>query len=133
MPKEAPRQRSIAMARPKILSVAILGAILALSTAAIRADEAVTRDQVIAALPGLRLHDAYPSQEVTIRDLFAHRSGLWGDAGNDLEALGFDRDEILKRLRFLKPASSFRSAYAYSNFGLTEGAAAAAKAAGMSW
>ena len=47
--------------------------------------------------------------------------------------LGFARDEILQRLRYLKPASSFRSAYAYSNFGLTEGGVAAARAAGLTW
>jgi CubicO group peptidase (beta-lactamase class C family) len=33
----------------------------------------------------------------------------------------------------VKPLSSFRSKYSYSNFGLTEAAVAAAKAAGMSW
>ena len=70
---------------------------------------------------------------MTIRDLFAHRSGLSGNAGNDLEALGFTRDEIMRRLRYLKPASGFRSTYAYSNFGITEGGQAAAKAAGLSW
>ena len=70
---------------------------------------------------------------MTVRDLFAHRSGLSGNAGNDLEALGFTRDEIMRRLRYLKPASSFRSTYAYSNFGITQGALAAAKAAGLSW
>ena len=83
--------------------------------------------------PGFRLAEAYPTAHVTIGDLFAHRSGLSGNAGNDLEALGFGRDEILRRLRYLKPASSFRSTYAYSNFGLTQGAVAAAKAAGLSW
>ena len=68
-----------------------------------------------------------------MRDLFAHRSGLSGNAGNDLESLGFDRDTILERLRDLKPTSSFRAGYAYSNFGITEGAVAAVKPTGKSW
>ncbi len=94
----------------------------------------VTWDSRIAGIdPGFALADAYPTQQLTIRDLFAHRSGLPGEAGNELEALGYDRGEILHRLRQVAPASSFRSAYSYSNFGLTEGAVAAAKAAGMSW
>lgn len=94
----------------------------------------VTWDSRIAEIdPGFALADAYPTQQLTIRDLFSHRSGLPGEAGNELEALGYDRDEILHRLRQVTPASSFRSAYSYSNFGLTEGAVAAAKAAGMSW
>ena len=83
--------------------------------------------------PSFRLQDPYASAEVTLRDLFSHRSGLSADAGNDLETIGYSRDEILPRLRYLKPTSSFRSAYAYSNFGMTEGGVAAAKAAGMSW
>lgn len=83
--------------------------------------------------PSLRLADAWVTSQVTARDFFAHRSGLPGAAGNGLEELGFDRDEILARLRYLKPASSFRSTYAYSNFGMTAGGVAVAKAAGMSW
>ena len=67
------------------------------------------------------------------RDLFNHRSGLSGNAGNDLEGLGFTRSDIVHQLRYLKPASSFRSAYTYSNFGLTEGALAAARAIGLDW
>jgi CubicO group peptidase (beta-lactamase class C family) len=94
----------------------------------------VTWDTRIADIdPGFRLHEAYPTAHLTIRDLFAHRSGLSGNAGNDLEGLGFTRDAIMERLRYLKPASSFRSTYAYSNFGLTEGAVAAAQAAGLTW
>ena len=46
---------------------------------------------------------------------------------------GFDRAAILSRLHYLKPTSSFRAGYAYSNFGLTEGAVAAAKPTGKSW
>ncbi|KAA0969846.1 serine hydrolase [Aureimonas fodinaquatilis] len=83
--------------------------------------------------PGFQLQGAYPSQQVTPRDLFSHRSGLPGDAGNELEALGFDRQDILSKLRQVPPASSFRAGYSYSNFGLTAGAVAAADAAGLSW
>jgi CubicO group peptidase (beta-lactamase class C family) len=83
--------------------------------------------------PDFQLHDAYPSRQVTVADLFAHRSGLPGDAGNELEEIGYDRATILHRLRLVTPASSFRADYSYSNFGLTEGASAAARAAGGSW
>jgi CubicO group peptidase (beta-lactamase class C family) len=83
--------------------------------------------------PGFRLHDPYPTAEVTVTDLFAHRSGLPGGAGNELEEIGYSRDEIRRRLRLVPPSSSFRAGYSYSNSGLTEGAVAAAKAAGMTW
>jgi CubicO group peptidase (beta-lactamase class C family) len=83
--------------------------------------------------PAFSLAQPYPTEQVTVTDLFAHRSGLSGNAGNDLEALGFDRATILSRLHLLKPTSSFRAGYAYSNFGLTEGAVAAARPTGKSW
>ena len=83
--------------------------------------------------PGFALHEPYPTAEVTIRDLFAHRSGLSGNAGNDIEELGFTQGEILQRLRLPKPGYSFRGGYAYSNFGITEGAVAAARLSGRSW
>ena len=70
---------------------------------------------------------------MAIADLFAHRSGLPGGAGDDLESLGYDRTKILRRLRPLTPASSLRSAYAYSKFGLTASARAAGQAAGTAW
>lgn len=102
--------------------------------AALVSEGLVSWDSRIADLdPAFQLHDAYPTEEVTVTDLFNHRSGLSGNAGNDLEELGFDRATILARLHFLKPTSSFRAGYAYSNFGLTEGAVAAAKPTGKSW
>lgn len=83
--------------------------------------------------PDFQLHDPYPSQQVTVRDLLNHRSGLPGNAGNDLEAIGYARDAILPRLALLSPASSFRAGYAYSNAGFTMGALAAARPTGKDW
>jgi len=83
--------------------------------------------------PGFALHDAWPTQNVSVADLFAHRSGLLDHAGDLLEDLGFDRGEVLHRLRYLEPEYSFREGYAYTNFGLTAAAVAVAEAVGKSW
>lgn len=83
--------------------------------------------------PGFVLWDPWVTHEVTIRDMYAHRSGLPSHAGDLLEDLGFNRAEILRRLRYQPPASSLRSAYAYTNFGVTAAAVAASKAYGMEW
>lgn len=83
--------------------------------------------------PVFQLHDPYPSAEVTVRDLFNHRSGLPGSAGNDLEDIGFDRETVMHRLRLVPPWASFRAGYSYSNAGLTAGALAAAAPSGKSW
>jgi CubicO group peptidase (beta-lactamase class C family) len=85
------------------------------------------------AMPGFALFDSWVTREVTIRDCFSHRTGLPAFAGDDLEDLGYERAEVLHRLRYLPPASSFRSTYAYTNFLLTAGAEAAASAAGETW
>src|SRR6059058_1781066 len=79
------------------------------------------------------MFDPWVTREITIRDMYAHRSGLPEHAGDLLEDLGFTRAEILFRLRYQRPASSFRSHYAYTNFGMTESGVAAAKAYGLEW
>ncbi|HEY9758709.1 MAG TPA: serine hydrolase [Oculatellaceae cyanobacterium] len=83
--------------------------------------------------PAFAMYDPWVTSQLTVRDLFAHRSGLPDHAGDPLEDLGFDRAQVLHRLRFQKPDSSLRAHYAYTNFGLTEGAVAAAKAYDTSW
>src|SRR6184192_1860876 len=83
--------------------------------------------------PTFAMFDPWVTREITIRDMYAHRSGLPEHAGDLLEDLGFTRAEILFRLRYQHPGSSFRSHYAYTNFGVTEGGIAAAKAYGLEW
>lgn len=83
-------------------------------------------------LPWFALADPWVTQHVTIADLFAHRSGLPDHAGDDLEDLGFDRRQVLEKLRLL-PLASFRDTYAYTNFGLTAAAEAVASADRKDW
>ena len=64
--------------------------------------------------------------------MYSHRSGLPDHAGDLLEDLGYDRRYILDHLRDL-PLGPFRTAYAYTNFGLTAGAEAVATSAGKTW
>lgn len=68
-------------------------------------------------LPGFRMYDAYTSSEMTVRDLLVHRSGLGLGAGDLLfvPETTLTRAQIVEKLRYLKPATSFRSGYAYDN------------------
>src|SRR5213595_3356087 len=94
----------------------------------------ITWDSKLSVLdPTFEMFDPWVTREITIRDMYAHRSGLPAHAGDLLEDLGFTCAEILHRLRYQHPASSFRSHYAYTNFGITEGGVAAAKAYGLDW
>jgi CubicO group peptidase (beta-lactamase class C family) len=74
-------------------------------------------DPVYQRLPGFQMYDPYVSHEMTIRDLLTHRSGMGLGEGDLLfwPHTTFTRDDIIYRLRFMKPASSFRSHYAYDN------------------
>src|SRR6266568_4105962 len=94
----------------------------------------ITWDSKLSVLdPTFAMFDPWVTHEFTIRDMYAHRSGLPEHAGDLLEDLGFTRAEILHRLRYQHPERSFRSYYADTNFGLTEAAAAAAKAYALDW
>jgi CubicO group peptidase (beta-lactamase class C family) len=83
--------------------------------------------------PHFTLSDPAATAQVTIRDLFSHRSGLPTGAGDVLEALGYSRPEVLQRIRLVPLAGPFRERYQYSNFGLTEGAIAATLKTGKTW
>jgi CubicO group peptidase (beta-lactamase class C family) len=74
-------------------------------------------DPVYQRLPGFIMYDPYVSHEMTIRDLITHRSGMGLGEGDLLfwPASTYSRADIIYKLRFMKPASSFRSHYAYDN------------------
>jgi len=74
-------------------------------------------DKVIDHLPEFRMHDAWVTREMTVRDLLVHRSGLGLGAGDLLfiPRSSRSRADIVRALRHIKPATSFRSGYAYDN------------------
>ncbi|MCR6663627.1 MAG: serine hydrolase [Luteimonas sp.] len=74
-------------------------------------------DKVIDHLPDFRMHDAWVTREMTVRDLLLHRSGLGLGAGDLLfiPRTSRSRVDIVKALRHIEPATSFRSGYAYDN------------------
>jgi len=92
-------------------------------------------DPVTKHLPDFQMYDAYVTHEMTVRDLLTHRSGLGLGAGDLLwwPTTNFSTDEIIEKLRYIKPATSFRSAYAYDNLlYIVAGKIIAAKS-GKSW
>ncbi len=91
-------------------------------------------DKVTKYLPSFELYDPYVTRELTIRDLLSHRSGL-ATFGGDLlwYESEYSRDEILRRIRFLKPTSSFRSRFGYQNILFLAAGEVVAKVSGKSW
>ncbi len=74
-------------------------------------------DPVIDHLPWFQMKDPVVTREITVRDLLVHRSGLGLGAGDLLlwPPSLYTRKEIVRRLRYVPLATSFRSAYAYDN------------------
>lgn len=74
-------------------------------------------DPVYQRLPGFVMYDPYVSHEMTIRDLLTHRSGMGLGEGDLLfwPHSTYSRADVIYKLRFMKPKSSFRSHYAYDN------------------
>ncbi len=72
-------------------------------------------DRVTRHLPWFALYDPYVTREITVRDLLSHRSGLGRRGDFNWYATDFDREEIVRRVRFLEPNSSFRSEAGYQN------------------
>jgi len=84
-------------------------------------------------LPTLKFGDDFLTRELTVRDALTHRSGL---ARADLlwtAGWSYDRSELLRRMRFLKPSWGLRTRYGYSNLMYLAAGEAGAQAAGKSW
>lgn len=95
----------------------------------IKWDEPVTKY-----LPGFQLYDPYVTREMTIRDLLSHHIGL-ATFGGDLlwYETTYTRDEVLSRIRYLKPTSSFRSRFGYQNIMFLAAGQVVAAVSGKSW
>jgi CubicO group peptidase (beta-lactamase class C family) len=86
------------------------------ATVALLVDEGKLKwdDPVTKYLPSYQLFDPYSTRELTVRDLLTHRGGL--ERGDLIwYASPHDRNEVLRRIRFLKPTWSLRSRFGYQN------------------
>ncbi|MEP6509456.1 MAG: serine hydrolase domain-containing protein, partial [Gemmatimonadales bacterium] len=84
-------------------------------------------------LPTIRFADDYLTNTLTLRDALTHRSGL---ARGDLlwtGGYGYGSDELLRRMRYLKPSWPLRTHYGYSNLMYLAAGQSAAAAAGKPW
>ena len=96
-------------------------------------EKAVTWDTpIVEKLPWFALGDPAVTRMLNVGDMLSHRSGLPDHAGDLLEDLGYDRRQVMEKLRDF-PLDPFRISYAYTNYGFTTGAEAVAVGAGKSW
>ena len=89
-------------------------------------------DEVSTLYPGFKLEDPYVTSQLTLRDIMSHRSGL--PRGDHLWYMSpYDRDEVIRRLRYLPPATSFRSSYGYQNIMFLTAGQVVEKVTGEKW
>ncbi len=74
-------------------------------------------DPVTKHVPWFQMYDPWVTREMTVIDLLVHRSGLGLGAGDLMfvPRSTLTRAETVRRLRHIRPATSFRSGYAYDN------------------
>jgi len=91
-------------------------------------------DKVSKYLPEFQMYNPYVTSELTVRDLVSHRSGLDTFSGDLLwYETNYTADEILRRVRFLKPKSSFRSSFGYQNLMFVAAGKVIERVSGKSW
>ncbi|MCY7374423.1 MAG: serine hydrolase [Pyrinomonadaceae bacterium] len=91
-------------------------------------------DKVTKYLPEFQMFNSYATSELTIRDLVSHRTGLDTFSGDLLwYETTYNADEILRRVQFLKPTSSFRSQFGYQNLMFIAAGRVIEKVSGKTW
>jgi len=91
-------------------------------------------DPVWNVLPDFQLSDPVVTRKMCIRDLLCHRSGLGLWAG-DLTWWNsiYDRKEVIRRIRFQKLVSDFRTSYHYTNLMFLVAGEIIPQITGISW
>ena len=89
-------------------------------------------DRLSQHLTGFRLADPLADREVTLRDSMSHRHGL---SRHDVLWIKspWSREEIIQRMAYIAPTTSFRSTFEYNNLMFLAAGQAAGKANGSSW
>ncbi|MGB8952457.1 MAG: serine hydrolase [Candidatus Aminicenantales bacterium] len=91
-------------------------------------------DRVRRYLPYFKLYDPYVTEEMRIRDLICHRSGLGTFSGDLLwYETPYSTEEVIRRAQYLKPAFGFRAGYGYSNIMFMAAGEIVAAVTGMKW
>jgi CubicO group peptidase (beta-lactamase class C family) len=89
-------------------------------------------DPVTKYLPDFQMYDPWVTRELSVRDLLTHRAGL---PNADFLWTGGDNspDEIVRRVRFIRPAYSLRSGFVYQNIMYLVAGKVVEAASGMPW
>ncbi len=89
-------------------------------------------DRVIDYLPEFQLYDPVVTRELKIRDLFTHNSGV-GNADFLWSFMDIPSDEVLAKMKQVKPSYSLRSSFIYQNIFYLAAGKVIEKVSGQPW
>jgi CubicO group peptidase (beta-lactamase class C family) len=83
-------------------------------------------------MPGFKLYDPALTEQVTLRDMVTHRTGL---PRHDLVwySSDFSRDDLMRRLQYLEPSKPLRQTFQYNNLMFMTAGIIASNLNGASW
>jgi Beta-lactamase class C and other penicillin binding proteins len=90
-------------------------------------------DTVKNILPDFKMYDSWVTENMQVKDIMTHHTGLAEQAGTYFPNLGYNRDDIYKMLALMKPAYSFRGDYQYNNITFIIASKIIEKITGKSW
>jgi len=89
-------------------------------------------DPVIKYLPDFQLYDVHVTRELKIRDLFTHNSGV-GNADFFWSIMNVSSDDVLSKMKMVKPSYSLRSGFIYQNIFYLYAGKVIEKVSGQPW
>lgn len=93
-------------------------------------------DKVRKHIPEFQMPEPWVTENMTVRDLVTHRSGLSLGAGDLMffpEGSDFTVDDVIANMKHLKPESSFRSTFQYNNNMYIIAGEVIKRVSGLSW
>ncbi|MGE4415536.1 MAG: serine hydrolase domain-containing protein, partial [Bacteroidales bacterium] len=90
-------------------------------------------DTVKNILPDFRMYDRWVEENLQVKDIMTHHTGLQGQLGTYIPNMGYEREHIYRMLGLLKPKYSLRGSYEYNNITFIIASKIIEKITGKSW
>jgi len=90
-------------------------------------------DPVKKHLPDFEMYDPWVSNNLLVKDIMIHRTGLPPQSGTCVPCLGYEQDDVYQMFRLIKPSTSLRTNYDYNNITFIIAAKIIEKYMGKSW
>ncbi len=90
-------------------------------------------DTVKNILPDFRMYDKWVEQNLQVKDIMTHHTGIRGQMGTYIPNMGYGREDVYKMMKLMKPTYSFRGSYEYNNITFIIAQRIIEKLTGKSW